>query len=122
MKIVQTMSGIKRIESRDKEVTMLQVREILNEQRKLLINRLLQDLHTYIDYRFHVRADQQQLDHIKERLDAMKNYAVDLNNYEKVLQQVLVNDRTHLTTAPFYQEIDACISHFLNDVPLKLGR
>jgi hypothetical protein len=120
MKTMRTVSGVKRIESADKEITMLQVREILNEQRKVLINRLLSDLHVYIDYRFNVKADSEKLDHIKEKLDAMKNYAVDLNNYDMVLQQVLSNENTYLHTEPFYREIDECIGFYLKEIPLRL--
>jgi hypothetical protein len=120
MKTLRTVSGIKRIQSEDKEVTMLQVRDILHDQRKVLINRLLQDLHTYIDYRFRIKASAQQLDQIKERLDSMKNYSVDLTRYETILQQILENDSTYLNSEPFYQEIDDCIGYYLNDMPLKL--
>jgi hypothetical protein len=122
MKTLRTISGIKKLESSNQEVTMLQVRDILNEQRKVLINRLLADLHIYIDYRFNIKADPQQIECISEKLNAMKNYAVDLNNYGGVLQHVLDHERTHLNTEPFYKEIDENILSFLNNVPLKLVR
>lgn len=120
MKTLRTISGIKRIESTDKEVTMLQVREILNEQRKVLITRLLNDLYTYIDYRFSVKADPEQLEHIKEKLNSLKNYAVDLTHYSSVLEHVLEHDKTYLNTEPFYKEIDANISWYLKEIPVRL--
>jgi hypothetical protein len=120
MKTRRTLSGIKRIEATDREVTLLQVRDILNEQRKVLINRLLADLHTYIDYKFRVKANSQQLEHIKEKLDSLKNYAVDLSKYGTILQQVFENDSTYINTEPFYNEIDENILWYLNDAPLRL--
>src|SRR5688572_14139918 len=116
MKTLRTLSGIRRIEATDREVTLLQVREILNEQRKVLINRLLNDLYIYIDYRFSVKPDSEQIEHIKEKLNSLKNYSVDLNNYTGIFQHVLDHDRTYLNTEPFYKEIDDNILWHLRDV------
>ena len=120
MKKVKTMLGVKRLEDKDKNVTLLQLREIFNEQRKVLINRLLNDLYIYIDYRFSVKADTKQLDHIKEKLDSLKNHPVDLDKYAALLQHVLENEHSYINTAPFYREIDDNISWYLNDRTLKL--
>ena len=120
MKRVKTLLGLKRLEDKDKNITLLQVREIFNEQRKVLINRLLNDLHTYIDYRFSVKADARQLDYIKEKLDALKNHTVDLDKYGSLLQHIMDNESSYVNTEPFYREIDDNISWYLNDTPLKL--
>lgn len=120
MKRVRTIFGIKRLEETDKQIMLLQVREIFNEQRKALINRLLNDLHTYIDYRFCIKADARQLDYIKEKLDSLKNHSIDLDRYSELLQQVMEKDNSYINTVPFYREIDDSISWYLNDMPLKL--
>ncbi len=120
MKKVRTISGLKRIDDKNESVVVLQVREILDEQRKVIINRLLNDLHIYIDYRFSVKADAKQLDYIREKLDSLKNHAVDLEKYGSLLQQVMENETSYLNTTLFYQEIDENIRWYLQDVPLKL--
>jgi hypothetical protein len=120
MKNVRTVLGLKRVEDNDSNLTLLQLREILNEQRKVLITRLLSDLPVYIDYRFSVKADAKQLDHIKEKLDSLKNHAVDLDKYGSLLQHMMDNENSYLNTALFYREIDDNISWYLKDIPLKL--
>ena len=120
MKRVRTVSGFKRIDDNDRNVTALQLRDILNEQRKVLINRLLSDIQVYIDYRFNVKADTKQLDFIKEKLDSLKNHSVDMNRYGNLLERVLANENAYIGTAPFYQEIDESIITYLKDIPLKL--
>ena len=120
MKTVKTVLGLKRLEDKDKSITLLQVREILSEQRKVLINRILNDLHLYIDYRFSVKADAQQLDYIREKLDSLKNHTVDLDKYSSVLTHIMENENSYVNTALFYREIDDNISWHLNDRPLKL--
>jgi hypothetical protein len=120
MKVLRTLSGIKKIESEDKEVIIFQVRDILNEQRKLLINRMLSDLHAYVDYKFGIRADSDQMELIKEKLESMRHYSVDMERYSDIVQHVLEHDRTHINAEPFYKEIDENIHGFLADIPLKL--
>src|SRR5688572_32987804 len=105
MKTVRTISGVKKIDDGDKSVTLLQIRDLFNEQRKLLINRLLNDLHVYIDYRFQVKADARQLDVIKEKLDTLKNHSVDMEKYRTLLQRIMENKTAYINTEPFYQEI-----------------
>jgi hypothetical protein len=119
MKTVRTISGIKKIEAIDKEATMFRVSEILNEQRKALINRMLTDLNVYVDYRFRVKVDAQQLDHLREKLDTMKNYNVDMEKYGSILQNVLDHDATYMNAEPFYKDIDENIGSYLREMSLK---
>jgi hypothetical protein len=120
MKIVRTILGAQKIEVNDYPVAMLKVREILDAYRSKLINRLMTDLPTYIDYKFHVKVSTKQIEDIKEKLASLKNSSVDMNKYGFLVQHVMAQDKTYVTTAPFYQEIDDNISWYLNESQLKL--
>jgi hypothetical protein len=120
MKIVRTILGAQKIEVNDYPDAMLKVREILDAHRSKLINRLMTDLPTYIDYKFHVKVSTKQIEDIKEKLASLKNSSVDMNKYGFIFQHVMAQDKTYVTTAPFYQEIDDNISWYLNESQLKL--
>jgi hypothetical protein len=120
MKTVRTILGTRRIESGNREVTVFQVREILNEQRKMLINRMLSDLQTYIDYRFGVKADADKLTQIREKLDSMKSYTVDLEKYDDIINQIIDHDNNYVGTGAFYKDIDENIEMYLKEIPLTL--
>jgi len=120
MKIVRTILGAQKIEDGDYPVALLKVREILDAHRSKLINRLMTDLPTYIDYKFHVKVSTKQIEDIKEKLASLKNSSVDMNKYGFIFQHVMAQDRSYVATAPFYQEIDDSISWYLNESQLKL--
>ncbi|HEY0744645.1 MAG TPA: hypothetical protein VGD40_24425 [Chryseosolibacter sp.] len=120
MKIIRTLSGVKRIEDSDANILLLKVRQILDEQRNGLITRLITDLGSYIDYKFRVRPDAHQLEAIKDKLYSLKNSGLDLEKYNAVLQHVLDHDTTYINAEPFYREIDENISWHLNAAQLKL--
>jgi hypothetical protein len=120
MKILRTLSGVKRIEDSNPNVMLLKVRQILDEQRNGLITRLINDLGAYIDYKFKIKADARQLESIKEKLFALKNSGLDLEKYDSLLQHVIHHDSTYVNAEPFYKEIDENISGHLNAAQLKL--
>lgn len=120
MKIIRTLNGVKRIEDSDANILLLKVRQILDEQRNGLITRLITDLGSYIDYKFRVRPDAQQLEAIKDKLYSLKNSGLDLEKYNTLLQHVLDHDTTYINAEPFYREIDENISWHLNAAQLKL--
>lgn len=120
MKILRTLTGIKRIEETDPNILLLKVRQILDEQRNGLITRLVSDLGAYIDYKFRIRPDARQLESIKEKLYSLKNSGLDLEKYNSLLQHVMEHDATYITAEPFYKEIDENISWHLNAAQLKL--
>ena len=120
MKTLRTVTGTKRIEATDKELVLFQIRDILNEQRKALINRLLPDLGSYISYRFNLKADYKQIQFIKGKLDHLKDYTVDLDKYGDLIGQVMAQDHVYIPASSFYNEIDERISWYLNEMPSLL--
>jgi hypothetical protein len=113
-------AGIRRIEDSDANVTLFKLRDILHDQRNTFINRMTGDLTTYIDYRFQAKPTSRQLEVIKDRLQSLKNSALDLERYDFIIQHFLSNPVTYVSAAPFYHEIDSYIREELNDAQLRL--
>jgi hypothetical protein len=106
--------GAKSLEDTDMEVLMTQVTEIIKQHRAIIIQRLLSDLPTYLDYKFQVNKPTKiQLEHVKDELLALKNSGVELNYYTAVVHQLQTRAIVHLTNEPFYVEIDAAMQHHL---------
>lgn len=122
MKTVRTVLGNKRIEDQDHQLLLLQLRDVLDAHRGTLITRLITDLPTYIDYKFNVKVNGRELETIKEKLSYLKNSSVDMDKYRSILDNVMSNETTYVTTGPFYKEIDDSISWYLNESQLKLVR
>ena len=122
MKTVRTVLGNKKIEDKDQQLVLLQLRDILDAHRGTLISRLITDLPTYIDYRFNVKVNSRELDTIKEKLSYLKNSSVDMDKYKFIFDNVMSNEITYVETGPFYKEIDDSISWYLNESQLKLVR
>ncbi|HTF19368.1 MAG TPA: hypothetical protein VK658_14910 [Chryseolinea sp.] len=120
MKTIKTALGVRRIEERDQHLALLQLRELLDAHRNILITRLMGDLPTYLDYRFGTRINQKQLDVLKDKLSFMKNASVDMDKYDFIYQHMLTNEATYVPSEPFYKEIDESIGWYLNDAQLKL--
>jgi len=120
MKTIKTPLFTRKIEDSNPDVILFQLREILTDYRKSLISRLILDLPTYLDYRFKIKADKKQLEDIREKLYEIKNGSADLSKYDVIVQQVLANESTYISTQLFYHEIDRNISSYLTEVPLTL--
>ena len=120
MKTIKTPLFTRKIEDSNPDVILFQLREILTDYRKSLISRLILDLPTYLDYRFKIKADKKQLEDIREKLYEIKNRSADLSKYDVIVQQVLANESTYISTRLFYQEIDRNISSYLSEAPLTL--
>ncbi|HTE34613.1 MAG TPA: hypothetical protein VK666_29745 [Chryseolinea sp.] len=122
MKSVRTVLGVKKIEEKDHHMALLQLRELLDAHRNMLINRLIADLPAYLDYKFNSRVNQKQLESLKDKLSFMKNSSVDMDKYDFIFQHMMANDSTYVSSEPFYREIDENISWYLNEAQLKLVR
>jgi hypothetical protein len=106
--------GAKSLEDTNFEVLMAQVTEIIKQHRAIIIQRLLSDLPTYLDYKFQVRKPTKiQLERVKDELLSLKNSGVELNYYAAVVNQLQTRAIVHLTNEPFYVEIDAAMQHHL---------
>ena len=114
--------GNKKIEDKDHNLALLQLRDILDAHRGTLINRLIADLPVYIDYKFNVKVNAKELESIKEKLSYLKNSSVDMDRYRFIFENVMSNETTYIGAGPFYKEIDDSISWYLNESQLKLVR
>jgi hypothetical protein len=110
MKTIQSsLVGSRNIHATDPSVQLFQVREVLNQHRDTLINRLLSDLPTYVDYKFKARPSTNELHTIKEKLLNVTRTNVDLDKFESVVKQVKKKGTTRLTNEIFFSEIDELI-------------
>jgi hypothetical protein len=117
---IRIASGIKKIELKDESFAMLQIREVLKEHRDALINSLISDLPTYINYKFNVPASKEQLEAIKSKLVSLKYSTISISKYSEVIGEVLARESTYVKSEPFYQEINETIEEELNPSQLLL--
>ena len=120
MKTVKSaLLGNKQLIDTNADVLLVQLKEIIGEHRTLVITRLLNDLPTYLDYKFEVKPNKESLMKAKEQLIALKNGSVDLNTYNNIVQQLLNRAVVHLTNEPFYKEIDEVLSVHVAEKEIK---
>jgi len=120
MKTVKSaLLGNKQLIDTNADVLLVQLKEIIREHRTLVITRLLNDLPTYLDYKFEVKPNKESLMKAKEQLIALKNGSVDLNTYNNIVQQLLNRAVVHLTNEPFYKEIDEVLSVHVAEKEIK---
>jgi len=117
--IKSALLGTKSLIDTNPEVLLVQLKEILKAHRELIINRLMGDLPTYLDYKFNVKADKKMVELVKDRLLDLKKSNADLDTYDSIVQQVLNRSVTHLTNEPFYVEIDEYLSQYVKPQQLK---
>lgn len=117
--IKSALLGTKSLIDTNPEVLLVQLKEILKAHRELIINRLMGDLPTYLDYKFNVKADKKMQELVKDKLLDLKKSNTDLDTYDSIVQQVLNRSVTHLTNEPFYVEIDEYLSQYVKPQQLK---
>ena len=120
MKQIKIASGIKRIEDTDRNAVLFRLRDVLSDHRNALISRLLNDLSTYVDYKFQTRIDQRQEGAVKDALQDLKNSVLDLDRYNGIVEHFLEHPMTYVGTEPFMKEIDEVIGSALNLPQLRL--
>ena len=103
--IKSALLGSKSIIDSNPDALMFQLKEILKAHRELIINRMIGDLATYIDYKFNVKPEKHLMETVRDRLFALKKSNVDLKDYDAVVQQVMTRAVTHLTNEPFYAPV-----------------
>ncbi|MCU0367915.1 MAG: hypothetical protein MUF39_03690 [Cyclobacteriaceae bacterium] len=77
-----------------------------NQHRNALVERILTDLTTYIDFKFKSQPTRSNLITIFEKLVELKTKDVDLEYYTPVLKQLKRKDEISLTNDCFFMEID----------------
>jgi hypothetical protein len=121
MKTVKSaLLGGKQLIDTNNDVLIVQLREIIKEHRSLVITRLMNDLPTYLRFRFETKANKDTIIKIKEQLLELKDGGVDLKVYDNIVQQLLNRAVVHLTNEPFYKEIDELLSNIVATKELKL--
>ncbi len=121
MKTIQSsLVGNKSIVASDPQVQLFQVREVLNLHRDTLINRVLTDLPTYVDYKFKARPSIHELLNIKEQLLKVTRTNVDLDRFKPVVRQIRKKATTRLTNELFFSEIDSLIRRHITKPQLQL--
>ncbi len=118
--IKSALLGSKSIIDRTQDAVLLQIKEILKEHRQLIITRILSDIPTYVDYKFHLKTDKRIIETVKDELLSLKSSNVNLDHYEDVVQKVLSQETTHLTNEPFYVEIDGYLAPCVQPKQLKI--
>lgn len=116
MKTIKTAAGTKHIETQDATLIPIHLREIIREHRAKLINNLMGDLPTYINYKFDKKATKEELESIATRLESLKESRFAMDNYYSLLNQVMKKDFISLENGMFYSEIDSVIKSELNSL------
>ena len=111
--IKSALLGSKSIIDNNPDAMLFQLKEILKAHRELIINRMIGDLATYLDYRFNVKPEKLLMETVKEKLLDLKKSNVDIKKYDAFLQQVTTRSVTHLTNEPFYVEIDNYLAQYI---------
>ena len=119
--IKSALLGAKSLIDTSEDVLLAELRDLLKEHRELIINRLIKDLPTYLDYKFNVKTTKQIHETVKHQLLDLKHSRVDLDNYKAVVNQVLTRAVIHLTNEPFYIEIDAYLAPYVKTRELKFA-
>lgn len=120
MKTIRTAAGVRRIEDTGDYVTLFKLREILQEHRRILINRIVSDANAYLDYKFQKKLAGQSLKSLLTKLADLSSSPIDLDRYESILKDFEHQQHVVLGNTLFYQEIDEIIYEELNSSQLKL--
>lgn len=107
MKIIESpLVGQRLITARNKSVRLFQVKQILNQHRDLLINRVLRDIPYFLAFKYQARANETELEEIKSKLMDLQKRDVDLTNYASIVEQIKRRTTIKLNNQEFFKEID----------------
>ena len=104
--IESTLVGQKFITARNKAVRLFQVKQILNQHRDLLIDKLINDIPYYLAFKYHARANDNELAQIKSKLIDLQKRDLDLTNYASIVEEIKRKSLVKLNNQEFYKEID----------------
>ena len=117
---IRIATGIKKIELGNDNIATLQITDVLKQHRDALINSLLSDLGTYINYHFRTPPKKDQMQNIKNRLVDLRNSTISLSRYGYLVDEILSNETTYVKSEAFYLEINEHIGEELNPSQLIL--
>jgi hypothetical protein len=115
MKIIKSsLLGSCCIRAQEPNIQLFQLRNVLNQHRDALVERVLTDLPTYIDFKFHQKPSRAELSAIWEQIAGLTNKDVDLEFYQPLLKQLSRKDEIKLANDYFFLEIDENIRKHLS--------
>jgi hypothetical protein len=115
MKIIKSgLIGARIVKAKEANIQLFQIRAIFNQHRDALVNRILSDLSTYIDFRFHLQPARPELVSLAEKIAGLKNRDVDLDYYAPLLKELKRKDEIKIKNDYFFLEIDENIRMNLN--------
>jgi hypothetical protein len=104
--IVSRLCGEKFITARDKNVRLFQVKQVLNQHRDLLIDKLMKDIPYYLAFKYHARATPTEVEEIKTKLTTLQKKDINLMDYASIVEEIKRRPRVKLDNQVFYKEID----------------
>lgn len=115
MKIIKSrLLGTRLVRARDLNIQIFQIRSVLSEHRGALLDRILSDLATYVDYKFHQTLRRADLVDLAQKLLLLKSRDVEMEFYEPIVKHLQKKDEITLTNDCFFLEIDELIRVNLN--------
>lgn len=115
MKILKSrLVGNRCIKAKDPNIQLFQVRMVLNQHRNALVDRILTDLPTYVDFKFKMQPSRADLMTIYQKLFEWKTRDVDMEYYESLIKIISRKDEVTLSNDYFFMEIDDLIRTNLN--------
>jgi hypothetical protein len=115
MKVIKSrLLGTRLVRARDFNIQIFQIRSVLSEHRSALLDRILSDLATYVDYKFQQNLRRSDLVELAQKLLSLKGRDVEMEFYEPVVKQIQKKDEITLTNDCFFLEIDEVIRVNLN--------
>lgn len=115
MKVIKSrLVGTRLIRARDLNIQIFQIRSVLSQHRSALLDRILSDLATYVDYKFRQSLRRSDVMELAQKLLPLKGRDVEMEFYEPVLKQLQKKDEITLTNDCFFLEIDEQIRMNLN--------
>lgn len=121
MKTIKTFMGVRPIEGSELGFLRIQIREILQQSRKSLIERLLAEkaLEEYVLHRFDLKVTPPKAMQIRAKLQELQDSGINMARYRMVFQAALDNDNTQVDTPVFYAEIDHYIKLYLHEIQIE---
>ncbi|MCA6381416.1 MAG: hypothetical protein IM606_01350 [Cytophagales bacterium] len=110
MKIIKSrLIGARVVRAREANIQLFQIRAIFNQHRDALVNRILTDLGTYMEFKFSVQPSRNELIEIAQKIDQLKSKDVDLEYYQPLLKELKRKDEIKIKNEYFFLEIDESI-------------
>lgn len=122
MKSIRIASAVKHIEEADQNVTLFRIQEILSEHRSALIMGILSDLPTYLQFKFYTKVSKEMQGILRDKLFEISNSKVNLDRYDRIVQEIKNNTSYRVPSQEFFKEIDSLLNAVLNPIQLSIVR